>query len=87
MNSLFYDFHSIDSKITPAVRDEEYCYGPGEKENSLWTPFLSFPITQMCNFRCVYCGAGGEATASEKRLISVDYIDEGVRQAAAKGVK
>lgn len=87
MDSLFYDFHSMDSKIAPTVRDEEYCYGPEGKKGSFWTPFLSFPITQTCNFRCVYCGAGGEATASEKRLISVDYIDKIVHQAAAKGVK
>ncbi len=87
MNFLNYDFHTMDSKVDATTDDAEYCYGVSEKESDLWIPFLSFPITQTCNFHCVYCGIGGEATASEQKLISVEYIDKVVREAAAKGVK
>ena len=87
MNNINYDFHTLDSKIEATVRDEDYCYDLTQKEGNLWIPFLSFPVTQTCNFRCVYCGIGGEATASGKKLISVEYIEKIVREAASKGVK
>ena len=87
MNRQNYDFHTMDSKIEASIRDEDYCYGLSEKEGELWIPFLSFPITQTCNFRCVYCGIGGEATASEKNLISIEDIEKIVHIAASKGVK
>lgn len=87
MNNRFYDFHVRDSKVSALVKDEDYCIGAEKKDSSDWTPFLSFPITQTCNFRCIYCGTGGEATASNKEMISVEYIDLIVREAAAKGVK
>lgn len=82
-----YDFHILDSIVTPETLDEEYCLDPEDKMSETWVPFLSFPITQTCNFRCVYCGAGGEATASECKLITVEQVDQIVKEAAAKGVK
>jgi molybdenum cofactor biosynthesis enzyme MoaA len=49
-------------------------------------PFLTFPITKACNFRCDYCGEGGELSAS-----MVDRWDAGdllskARLAVAHGV-
>lgn len=87
MKTKFVDFHQYDSRIDLITSDEEYCLGNGQKEHEKWIPFLSFPITKQCNFHCQYCGMGGEATASNQRLISVDEVSRIVNIAIEKGIK
>ena len=38
-------------------------------------PFVTFPLTKKCNFKCQYCGHGGELSASmvEKQDINTIY--------------
>jgi molybdenum cofactor biosynthesis enzyme MoaA len=50
-------------------------------------PFLSFPITTSCPFKCLYCGVGGEATASYTRLASYDDIVSKVQVGYNYGVR
>lgn len=80
----FHDFHSSDYKIA------NYCFSRSQyvdnRENHGWMPFLSFPITKSCNFRCIYCGIGGEATASLNKHISLSIIIPIVEKAVALGV-
>ena len=83
----FRDFHQFDISMSGEIGDEDYCIAKDEKESDLWVPFLSFPITQSCNFRCVYCGIGGEATASDISMISPEQIRETVTLAANKGIR
>ena len=82
----FYDFHTKDIVLnhTPSSR-VEYCADDVEKE--AWIPFLSFPIINGCNFKCRYCGLGGEATASHESKISFDFIQRVVPIAIQNGVK
>lgn len=87
MENKYIDFHQFDVKIDLITPDEDYCLGNGEKEQEKWIPFLSFPITKQCNFRCQYCGLGGEATASNQRLISVDEVSRIVDIALKKNIK
>jgi molybdenum cofactor biosynthesis enzyme MoaA len=37
-------------------------------------PYLSFPLTKFCQFRCLYCGVGGETTASHEDKASVEFV-------------
>lgn len=81
------DFHQYDTPVSGEISDEAYCFAADEKDSDLWIPFLSFPITQVCNFHCVYCGVGGEATASDIRTISPELISKTVTLAAKKGIR
>lgn len=72
-------FHRFDQEIQRDVaiegKREHYAYTPEQKVNEdRWVPFLSFPITKKCNFRCAYCGQGGEATGSTTTSISLNEI-------------
>lgn len=87
MNLNYIDFHQFDIKIDSVISDEDYCIGNDEKMSSLWTPFLSFPITKLCNFHCQYCGIGGEATASSQPQISVNEVQRIVDIAVTKNIK
>lgn len=84
--SQFFDFHTKDVVLSqiPCNRTE-YCVDESQKDS--WTPFLSFPIINGCNFKCRYCGLGGEATASNKNKISFDFIKKVVPIAIEKGIK
>lgn len=68
----YFDFHSKDTTLAKneMVSLSDYC----EQEGSSFAPFLSFPITKRCNFKCTYCGVGGEATSSNSELISLDRV-------------
>lgn len=79
------DFHDFDSSVSRNLTNAEYCIA--DKDNEKWIPFLSFPITQFCNFRCTYCGIGGEATASANRTITVSQVNKIVELASQKGVR
>ena len=87
MMTTQFDFHLMDQKISATLRDEEYCSSLKDSDTLYWIPFLSFPITQSCNFKCIYCGVGGEATASEKKLISIKDIENVVSIASSKGIR
>lgn len=39
---------------------------PEIKKNVRIMPFVTFPLTKKCNFKCQYCGYGGELSASMK---------------------
>ena len=81
------DFHDFDSVISRQADDIEYCIGIHEKKDDKWVPFLSFPITQTCNFHCLYCGTGGEATASVNHTIEVSKVKQIVNIACEKGIR
>lgn len=49
-------------------------------------PFLTFPITKSCNFRCEYCGEGGELTASRQRAWDADELLSFAKAVKASGV-
>lgn len=85
--SKFRDFHQFDVSLPKTISEEDYCITNSDKESDIWVPFLSFPITQICNFRCVYCGVGGEATASDNKMIAPEQIEPLVQLAAQKGVR
>ena len=82
----FFDFHSKDVVLNqvPSNRSN-YCINESQKD--AWTPFLSFPIINGCNFKCRYCGLGGEATASYESKTSFDLIKKVVPIAIHKGIK
>ncbi len=82
----YYDFHLRDNEIEWSLNWDRYCNIDDKEKEIEWTPFLSFPITKTCNFRCIYCGNGGEATASEKQNISLDFIKQYVSIAIELGI-
>lgn len=83
--SIFFDFHTKDILLNSAPNSRtDYCLDESHKDG--WTPFLSFPIINGCNFKCIYCGLGGEATASHESKISFDFIKRIVPIAMQKGV-
>jgi molybdenum cofactor biosynthesis enzyme MoaA len=41
-----------------------HCIKPRVKSAANVMPFVTFPLTKKCNFRCKYCGYGGELSAS-----------------------
>lgn len=81
---MYYDFHSEDTSIRqfPSSR---YDY-VGDRKALDWNPFLSFPILKACNFKCMYCGFGGEATASSNRAISLQTIKSITQKAISHGI-
>lgn len=82
---MYFDFHSKDIKLVADFAWEDYCQERNDSKQE-WLPFLSFPITKKCNFKCLYCGSGGEATASNNEIISVDTIKEYVTYGIEKGL-
>ena len=84
MSTKYRDFHQFDKEIN---KEEISSLSAEEKKSDLWVPFLSFPVTQKCNFKCMYCGTGGEATASNDILISLDTIMKIVPIAIRKNIK
>lgn len=57
-----------------------------EKRDRDILPFLTFPITKSCNFRCEYCGEGGELTASRQRSWDADELLSFAKAAKLRGV-
>lgn len=81
---MFFDFHSEDVSIRQ-FPNSRYEY-VGERKTLNWNPFLSFPILKACNFKCMYCGFGGEATASSNRAISLQTIETITQKALSYGI-
>lgn len=48
---------------------------------------MSFPITKSCNFNCIYCGDGGEATASKSNIIDLETIKKTTEVAIKNNIK
>lgn len=85
--NVFFNFHDKDVLLDSNEKNNvTYCMERDEEKNT-WTPFLSFPITKSCNFRCIYCGVGGEATASNTNLIELPLIKKLVALGIKNGVK
>ncbi|MDQ1294651.1 MAG: 3,8-cyclase [Actinomycetota bacterium] len=57
-----------------------------EKRSRDLLPFLTFPVTKSCNFRCGYCGEGGELTASRQRAWDAAELLSFAKAAKARGV-
>ena len=57
-----------------------------EKHDRGILPFLTFPVTKSCNFRCDYCGEGGELTASRQRSWDADELLSFAGAAKSRGV-
>lgn len=87
MKNSYFDFHSKDEEIEYSAEYEQYCESRNADKKDSWLPFLSFPITKYCNFHCLYCGIGGEATASKNKYISLEMIKEYVEYGLSKGLK
>ncbi len=85
MRENYFDFHERDTKLLKQDIGDYSGYCDTDKEQ--WLPFLSFPITKKCNFHCVYCGVGGEATSSNNDIISLDMIRSLSTLAIEKGIK
>jgi molybdenum cofactor biosynthesis enzyme MoaA len=82
---MYFDMHDYDKKTSFQNKWDEYCSVDKDHGNN-WTPFLSFPITKACNFRCIYCGSGGEATASNNIFIQLPLIEKYVSYASSIGI-
>lgn len=81
---MYIDFHSEDESIKAFHNSRaEYV---GNRKKMDWNPFLSFPILKACNFKCMYCGVGGEATASSNRAISLQTVKTITQHAISHGV-
>lgn len=85
--SNYFDFHSKDEMIAWSDDWNEYCEKRFAEKEEKWFPFLSFPITKKCNFHCLYCGMGGEATASANDFIPLELIKRYVGYGISKGLK
>lgn len=57
------------------------------KEDANILPFLTFPLTKMCNFRCVYCGEGGELSASMCEFQDFEKLKEKIIVAHRLGIR
>lgn len=50
-------------------------------------PFVTFPLTKKCNFRCQYCGHGGELSASMEDSQDYNLLKDKIIQAHKLGVR
>lgn len=82
----YLDFHTKDRAIDPTIDNVTYCAQMDEIKEKDWRPFLTFPATKRCNFKCMYCGFGGETTASATNLVSLDMIKRYVELAKKHGI-
>lgn len=81
---MYLDFHSEDVSLRQCPNSRaEYV---GNRKTLGWNPFLSFPILKACNFKCVYCGVGGEATASLNRATSLQTVKAITQKAISHGI-
>ncbi len=83
----FFNFHEKDVLLDSDINDNVAYCSERQEEKNYWTPFLSFPITKKCNFKCLYCGTGGEATASNISQIELSLIKEIANLGIKCGIK
>lgn len=84
--NVFFNFHDKDVLMEGKKDNVSYCLERTNDKNE-WTPFLSFPVIKKCNFKCLYCGIGGEATASNTTSIELPLIKKLVNIGLKNGVK
>ncbi len=60
--------------------------GPEIKSATGMMPFVTMPLTRRCNFRCLYCGAHGEAGQSEAMEHDYETLRERIFMARRQGV-
>jgi len=60
---------------------------PETKKTVKIMPFVTFPLTKKCNFKCLYCGHGGELSASMKDEQDFEVIKERIYEAYKMGVR
>ena len=60
---------------------------PNEKLTLGLVPYLTFPLTKSCNFNCIYCGIGGETTASLVHSHCYDTIIERTKIAIKHNIR
>lgn len=60
---------------------------PSTKRAANVMPFLTFPLLKACNFRCNYCGEGGELSASMKSQQETEEVIERIFRAYKLGVR
>jgi molybdenum cofactor biosynthesis enzyme MoaA len=83
----YVDSHDSDIVVGRDINNEAYCKEGLAKNRANWVPFVSFPIVNACNFRCVYCGSGGEAAGAEADVTDLSLIQEIVSLALRRGVR
>lgn len=59
---------------------------PQKIENKIF-PYLSFPLTKFCQFKCLYCGVGGETTASYESITTASFVIQRAEIGYAHGVR
>ena len=60
---------------------------PEQKTRENILPYLTFPLTKNCIFRCAYCGQGGETTASYQTTPTFKFIVDHTLQAYNYGIR
>lgn len=60
---------------------------PEEKISCDILPYLTFPLTTRCPFSCVYCGEGGEGTASFESMPSLEFVKSRALDAYDYGIR
>ncbi len=73
-------------EIEPGKALENYVVSP-ENKGEDFVPFISFPITHACPFKCIYCGEGGENTISNMHMTELTTIIDLCTIAKRLGIK
>lgn len=60
---------------------------PVKKKQIGIMPFLTFPLTKKCNFKCEYCGYGGELSASMVETQEFNVLCERIIASYKEGVR
>lgn len=60
---------------------------PEIKQEARIMPFCTFPLTKKCNFKCIYCGYGGELSASMEESQDFNTLVERIFTAHKLGVR
>jgi molybdenum cofactor biosynthesis enzyme MoaA/tRNA A37 methylthiotransferase MiaB len=60
---------------------------PADKELFELSPFISFPLTTACPFKCIYCGIGGENTISNVNNFDLTTLMDVSIIAMKKGIR
>lgn len=74
--------YRISKKIMIGFQNIE----PKQKIKCDLKPFVTFPLTKSCTFRCLYCGEGGELTASKSGHFDFDSLVMWVKQCREMGI-
>lgn len=82
--------HRLQFENTATIKEgqklEDYIVEPKDKGDD-FVPFISFPITNSCPFKCIYCGEGGENTISDTQVTDLNTIIDLCTIAKRLGIK